>query len=161
MLQKTINTLFLLMIFFSQDMKTLFYYPARKKESNFSAPNNITTIEGNTFSWFSSLASIVIQNSATTIEGYSLHCCSSLVSITVLNNVTTIESFVFSGCSSLTTATLPKRVESQNCYIFDGCNKLKLIIELNKTPFSFTKINTFFWGDLFLINLNKIWWGNE
>ena len=131
------------MIFFSQNNENTFLLSCRK-ESNFSAPNSITTVEGNVFSWFSSLASIVIQNSATTIEGYSLHCCSSLVSITVQNNVTTIESFVFSGCSSLTTATLPKGVESQKCYIFNGCNKLKTIIGLNKTPFSFTKIKHFF-----------------
>ena len=113
-------------ILFTKYLKTLFCYPAGKKENSFSIPDSVTAIGERAFS-HCSLPSIIIPNSVTFIGGGAFHDCYSLTSITIPNSVTTIRGSAFWGCSSLTTATLPKRFKNQKDAIFSWCDKLKSI----------------------------------
>ena len=68
---------------------------------------DLTSIDYDAFSGWSSLESIEIPNSVTSIGGYAFENCSSLKNIVIPNSVTSIGSAAFIGCDSLKSITLP------------------------------------------------------
>ena len=93
-------------VLFTKNMETLLRYPAGKKESKCSIPNNITTIGECAFYECSSLTSIIIPNSVTTIGEKAFSYCSSLTSITIPTSVKLIGAEAFEGCTRLTSGKL-------------------------------------------------------
>ena len=76
---------------------------------DFQIADTVTSIGNNTFSGYSSLASITIPESVTSIGAYAFYDCTSLTSITIPESVTSIGMYAFNGCSKLTI-----------CFVADG-----------------------------------------
>ena len=86
-------------VLFNKNKAILIAY--RAKETNYTIPNNVTTIEIWAFGRCNSLTSINIPNSVTTIREGAFWGCDSLTSINIPNSVTTIEDRAFRGCENL------------------------------------------------------------
>ena len=88
-------------------------------------PENVTSIQKNTFSYFSNLANIKIPDSVTGIESYAFDHCSGLTNITIPNSVTSIGDYAFNYCSGLKSVTIPNNVTSINEGTFYCCTGLQ------------------------------------
>ena len=83
-------------VLFNKNKTTLIAYIA--KETNYTIPNSVTTIENWAFGGCNSLTSINIPNSVTTIGNSAFWGCDSLTNINIPNSVTTIGKYAFDGC---------------------------------------------------------------
>ena len=72
--------------------------------TEYTIPDNVTTIGNYAFYYCSSLTSVAIPDSVTTIGSCAFESCSSLTSVTIPDSVTTIGESAFSDCDSLTSA---------------------------------------------------------
>ena len=93
--------------------------------TEYTIPNNITTIGVHAFLACENITSIIIPNSVTTIGDYAFSSCSSLTSIVIPDSVTTIGDDAFSGCSSLTSVTIPDSVTTIGISAFEYCRSLR------------------------------------
>ena len=92
--------------------------------TEYTIPDNVTTIGENAFSGCSSLTSVTIPDSVTKIGEYAFENCNSLTSVTIPDNVTTIGKYAFDDCSSLTSITIPDSVTKIGNSAFSGCSSL-------------------------------------
>ena len=106
-------------VLFNKNKTTLIAYIA--KETNYTIPNSVTTIENWAFGGCNSLTSINIPNSVTTIGNSAFNGCKSLISINIPNSVTTIGEYVFSDCDSLTSINIPNSVTTIGDSAFCEC----------------------------------------
>lgn len=83
--------------------------------TEYTIPNNVTSIGGLAFAYCSNLESVIIPNSVTSIKSWAFYGCSSLTSITIPESVTLIEERAFSNCSTLASVyckpTTPPRAQ--------------------------------------------------
>ena len=112
-------------VLFNKNKTILIAY--RAKETNYTIPNNVTTIENWAFRRCNSLTSINIPNSVTTIGEGAFWGCDSLTSINIPNSVTTIEREAFRRCKSLTNINIPNSVTTIGNSAFGNCKSLKSI----------------------------------
>ena len=103
---------------FNKNKTTLIAY--RGKETNYTIPNSVTTIERGAFSHCDTLTSINIPNSVTTIGNNAFEWCSSLTSINIPNSVTTIGNNAFELCYTLTSINIPNSVTTIENSAFAG-----------------------------------------
>ena len=106
-------------VLFNKNKTTLIAYIA--KETNYTIPNSVTTIENWAFGGCNSLTSINIPNSVTTIGEGAFWGCDSLTSINIPNSVTKIEGGAFRHCKSLTNINIPNSVTTIGNSAFNGC----------------------------------------
>ncbi len=92
------------------------------KIENITISNRISTIGANTFSGFTSLKNINLDN-VTIIEGSAFAGCASLVSLN-LQNVQSFGDSVFENCTALTHVTMPTLTIIPN-RLFSGCVNLQ------------------------------------
>ena len=92
------------------------------KIANITLSNRISTIGANTFSGFTSLKNINLDN-VTIIEGSAFAGCASLVSLN-LQNVQSFGDSVFENCTALTHVTMPTLTIIPN-RLFSGCVNLQ------------------------------------
>ena len=109
-------------VLFNKNKTTLIAY--RAKETNYTIPNSVTTIERGAFSYCDSLTNINIPNSVTTIGNQAFTGCKSLTSINIPNSVTTIGDWAFLGCKSLTSINIPNSVTTIGKCDFSSCSSL-------------------------------------
>ena len=102
--------------------------------SEYTIPDNVTTIGESAFSSCSSITRVTIGDSVTTIGGSAFSGCSSLTRITIGDSVTTIGGSAFSGCSSLTRITIPDRVTAIGDRAFSYCSSLTSVYCKAITP---------------------------
>ena len=112
-------------VLFNKNKTTLIAYIA--KETNYTIPNSVTTIENWAFGGCNSLTSINIPNSVTKIEGGAFRHCKSLTNINIPNSVTTIGNSAFNGCKSLISINIPNSVTTIGEYVFSDCDSLTSI----------------------------------
>ena len=106
-------------VLFNKNKTTLIAYIA--KETNYTIPNSVTTIENWAFGGCNSLTSINIPNSVTTIGEGAFWGCDSLTSINIPNSVTKIEGGAFRHCKSLTNINIPNSVTTIGNSAFNLC----------------------------------------
>ena len=106
-------------VLFNKDKTTIIAY--RAKETNYTIPNSVTTIERGAFSHCDSLTSINIPNSVTTIGDWAFGYCESLTNINIPNSITTIGDSAFWNCKSLTNINIPNSVTTIEDEAFYGC----------------------------------------
>ena len=87
----------------------------------------MTSIEEETFSGCSSLASINIPSSVTSIKSCAFQDCSSLSCINFPSALKSIESWAFRNCSSLTSLYIPSTLTHIDNGAFSGCSGLTSI----------------------------------
>ncbi len=121
-------------VLFNKNKTILIAY--RAKETNYTIPNNVTTIENWAFGGCNSLTSINIPNSVTTIGDGAFAYCKSLTNINIPNSVTTIGEGAFWGCDSLISINIPNSVTKIGNSAFERCKSLTSI----NIPNSVTKI---------------------
>ena len=121
-------------VLFNKNKTILIAY--RAKETNYTIPNNVTTIENWAFGGCNSLTSINIPNSVTTIGDGAFAYCKSLTNINIPNSVTTIGEGAFWGCDSLISINIPNSVTKIGNSAFEHCKSLTSI----NIPNSVTKI---------------------
>ena len=109
-------------VLFNKNKTTLIAY--RAKETNYTIPNSVTTIERGAFSYCDSLTNINIPNSVTTIGNQAFYGCHRLTSITIPSSVTSMGASCFQDCSGLTSITIPSSVTSLGESCFKGCKSL-------------------------------------
>ena len=109
-------------VLFNKNKTTLIAYIA--KETNYTIPNSVTTIEEGAFSGCDSLTSINIPNSVKTIGKNAFMYCKCLTSINIPNSVTTIGNWAFKYCDSLTNINIPNSVTTIGECAFVGCINL-------------------------------------
>ncbi len=113
-------------VLFNKDKTRIIQYPAEKKETKYSIPNSVTTIEEGAFVYSQNLTSIKIPNSVTTIQEIAFGGCPNLTSVEIPNSVTTIGRAAFTECTSLT--SIISKIENINNItmarrVFDKVNK--------------------------------------
>ena len=109
-------------VLFNKDKTTLIAYGA--KETNYTIPNSVKTIEEYAFSRCKSLTIINIPNSVTTIGDRAFEYCESLTSINISNSVTAIGEGLFYGCKSLTNINISDSLKTIGNFAFSGCESL-------------------------------------
>ena len=112
---------------YSKDGTTLIQYAIGKTATEFTIPDNVTSIEYGAFYYCSSLTSINIPNGVTSIGDSVFYNCSSLTSITIPDSITSIGYGTFANCSSLTSIIIPDSVTSIGNYAFHNCSSLMSI----------------------------------
>lgn len=114
-------------ILFDKKQTILYCYPAGKKESNYTIPDGVCSIEEGAFYYCDALTSIVIPNSVTSIDACAFEKCSGFTSITIPNGVISIGNYAFCECSELTTISIPNSVTSIGMFSFYKCSSLTTI----------------------------------
>lgn len=94
-------------VLYTADGKTLKQYPAGKKDTSFSVPENVTSIGSNTFAGCNKLKNIEFKEGLTAIGHYSFNNCYALESIKIPKTVKTIGNSPFIGCVSLQVLCTP------------------------------------------------------
>ena len=92
--------------------------------TEYTIPNNVTSIGEGAFSGCSNLTSITIPDSVTSIGEEAFCWCSSLVSVTIPDSVTSIGELAFYDCSNLVSITIPDSVTSIGEEAFCWCSSL-------------------------------------
>ena len=92
--------------------------------TEYTIPDNVTTIGDYAFVDCSSLTSITIPDSVTTIGDDAFCYCRSLTSITIPDSVTTIGDYAFCYCRRLTSVIIPDSVTTIGERAFSGCSSL-------------------------------------
>ena len=85
---------------YSKDGKTLLKYAAAKKNTSFTVPSHVETIDCYAFSGSNFLKNVVISNGVKTIQDFAFINCSSLTKLTVPSSVTYIGIGWYCGCTS-------------------------------------------------------------
>ena len=123
-------------VLYNKNKTTLIYYPAGKKEKNYTIINGVMSIADSAFSNCGSLTGITISDSVTSIGDSAFFYCTSLSSITIPNSVTEIGNGAFINCTSLESIAIPNSMKSIANSAFSNCENLKSIT----IPDSVTKI---------------------
>ncbi len=127
------------------------YWNKFEKLESIIIPDNITSIEDDTFKNCSTLKTITIPDTVTSIGNNAFRGCKSLTDINIPQDVTQIGSGAFYNCSSLTEVYIPSTVKSIGSGTFEYCINLEDINIQN----GITSIEAFaFFGCKNLKNIN-------
>jgi len=114
-------------VLFNKDKTTLIQYPSGIKNTNYSIPSSVTSIQNNAFSNCPSLTNIAIPNGVTSIGESAFATCVSLKSIVIPSGLTKIENSTFVSCSSLSNITIPNNITNIGNGAFGYCASLNKI----------------------------------
>ena len=106
---------------FSEDNRTLQFYPRGFLDKSYTVPDGITEIGREAFMGNKSLTSVTIPSSVTEIGFRAFKNCESLTSVTIPSSVTEIKSEAFENCKSLKRVNIPSRVTKIGTGAFYGC----------------------------------------
>ena len=113
-------------VLFNKEKTEIIRYPGGKKDTEYTIPNNITSIGEYAFQGCN-LTSIQIPNSVERIGRDAFYRCTSLINIEIPDSVTSIGDYAFYVCISLEKIAIPKGVTKIEASTFSGCTNLKSI----------------------------------
>ena len=102
--------------------------------TEYTIPNNITSIGDSVFYSCSKLTSITIPDSVTSIGDSAFSSCSNLTNISIPDSVTSIGDSAFSSCKNLTSITIPESITSIGSSAFSYCSNLTSVYCKPATP---------------------------
>ncbi len=97
-------------VLFSKDMSTLLYYPQQKAGTEYTVPDNVTTIGTAAFYGNSNLQTVHFSESVQTIRLYAF-AHSKVSDVTLPSRLNFIQPYAFAYCPNLTSITIPASVE--------------------------------------------------
>ena len=99
-------------VLFNKDKTALIQYPVGKKETSYSVPNSVTSIEYDAFAGCENLTSVTLANGITSIGNDAFWKCTNLTSVTIPDSVTSIGEEALYGCDNLTCITVDENNEN-------------------------------------------------
>lgn len=114
-------------VLFTNDMKTLIYYPGEKSGGSYTIPKGVTEISDHAFE-YSKVKSVEIPDTVTSIGSYAFSYCENLADVTMGKGVKTIGEYAFSDCYSLTEVEIPYKTESIGVGAFAWCSELDTVV---------------------------------
>ena len=128
-------------VLFSKDFGKLIQYPCGKKDTSYSIPDGVATVEHSAFRFNKSLQEIVFPDSLTKIDDAAFQDCTALTSLLIKGNVGYIGSNSFRGCVALIALILTEGVQRLGDGAFAECTALtevylpETLKEINKWAF--------------------------
>lgn len=113
---------------YTKDETKLIKYALGKKDSDFTIPSTVTSIESLAFSSTPYLKNLIIPSSVTTIVEKAFENCTSIESVTISSGLTTIEMCAFWQCTNLKSINIPSSVKTIGNWVFCRCTSLETII---------------------------------
>ena len=126
-------------VLFNKHITKLMWYPTGKKETTYTIPDTVTSIDKMAFGYCRSLTTIEIPDGVTEIDLWAFIYCTSLTAIKIPDSMTYIAARAFEGCTSLTVAEIPDSVTKIGSSAFRECTSL-IAIEI---PDGMTYIDEF------------------
>ncbi len=127
-------------VLFTNDMKTLLFYPLAKdlqnvKDDNgndiqiseYTIPDGVETIRTKAFYKCGKITKLHIPDSVKNIEEKAFFRCSSLKDLTLSKNVEVIDKDAFGFCSALNEINIPSTIKQIGTYAFYNCTSLLTI----------------------------------
>lgn len=132
-------------VLFSEDGKTLLWYPEDLTDSSYDIPDGVQTLAHESFQNQQYLSHINIPDSVTNLEGHVFYNCSKLNNIIIPDGITTL--YDFQNCISLKAIYIPNSVNTMyhnykgSQVTFENCTDL--IIYSNKNSYAETFANKY------------------
>ncbi len=111
-------------VLFTDNGKTLFMYPAGKKDKTYKIPSTVTKISDSAFIFNRNLIDITIPSSVKSIGSSAFQACYNLKSVKIPDSVTSVGDFTFYECMRLESVTFGKGLTSTSYQMFKGCSEL-------------------------------------
>ena len=105
-------------------------YYAKASGTEYTIPDNVTSIGNSVFYNCDKLTSVTIPSSVTTIGNDAFEGCTSLTTINIPENVASIGSYAFYNCTKMEGVTIPESVTSIGGGALYGCTG-KLTVNCN------------------------------
>ena len=121
-------------ISYSEDARTLLYYPRDSVAKHFIIPESIEAIEERAFQCNKYLTEITIPKNVREIGTSSFYACESLRKATIQGRISSIPWRSFESCDRLMTVDLPESIKIIGGLAFAGCNQLRSFIVRNTEP---------------------------
>ena len=115
-------------VLYNKDKTILIQYPASKKNTQYTIPDSVISIDEYAVSYCSNLTSITIPESVLSIKEGAFSGCINLVSITIPDTVTILNDYIFKECKSLTSVVIPDSITSIEWCAFYDCEKLESVV---------------------------------
>lgn len=124
-------------VLFNKDKTSILSYPIGKRNTTYTIPSSVTTIEDGAFMNCINLTNIQIPNSVVDIEWFAFSGCKGLTEITIPDSVKKMGSiifdmrfgYIFEDCENLKTIKLPAKLDTfYSEYAFQNCRSLEEII---------------------------------
>ena len=110
-----------------KDMTKLLLYPRGRKESSFTVPNGVHSIEKQAFFGNESLTEVILPDGAESIGDFSFASCEKLERSVLPNSLKSIENYAFENCKNLNSIVLPGSLTTLGRDAFSYCQNLKEI----------------------------------
>ncbi len=127
-------------VLFNKEKYELICYPAGKKETSYTIPNDVVFIGAYAFYECEAIESITIPDSVIDIGNCAFYGCTNLINIKIPNLVDYIASETFGRCLSLKSITIPENVEYIDDGAFNYCVSLENI-DVTENNLYYTSIN--------------------
>ena len=114
-------------VLFNKEENSLISFPAGRKISEYSIPQDTVSIGESAFRGCDSLTSVILPDGLIIIGNGAFYECSSLMSITFPESLARINKYAFTGCSGLTSLIFPERLWQIESYAFYGCSNLSSV----------------------------------
>lgn len=114
-------------VLMNKEKNILIQYPCKKKDSTYTLPDSMKTINMYAFWNCKNLFSINIPDGVTEIEAFSFQDCVNLTLVNIPHSVTSLQKGVFSNCSHLESILIPDGITEIGDYAFQNCSNLKRI----------------------------------
>jgi hypothetical protein len=106
------------------------YAPALAGLTDYTIPNNISSLHKKAFSYQNGLLSITIPSNITSISEKCFSNCENLTSVVMQDGVQSIGSYAFEDCISLESVIIPESVTKVDDYAFARCTSLPVIEDI-------------------------------
>lgn len=130
---------------YDRKMTKLLFYPPRKTDTEFSAPEGVTNIADSAFSGALNLTAVVLPDTVTRIGKNTFSGCNAMKKITLSENLISIGEKAFYMCSALESVELSDNVTDIGAEAFYSCAALKevrlppLLTQIPSKLFSFCR----------------------
>lgn len=111
-------------VLFNYDKNTLINYPAGKKDSSYTVPNSVTSINDYGFYWNENIQSITVPGTVKSIGSDVFAGCSKLTSLALAEGIESIGETAFFHASALTSISFPASLASLGNDPFESCSML-------------------------------------